>query len=69
MARSSVKKAASRETVTIGEIIELVKGIESQCRTLRMLLQRLDKTMEVKLTAQLKSTLKAQPMGIPSIDC
>jgi|WetSurMetagenome_2_1015567.scaffolds.fasta_scaffold61088_4 hypothetical protein len=65
MVKKAVKKPASRDTVTIGAIIAHVKLIEEQCRILRMLLQRLDRTTEVTLTPQLKRTLKAQAALIP----
>jgi hypothetical protein len=69
MAKRPVRGPAQKGTVTIGQIIEHVKAIEDQCRILRLLLQQLDKTTEVKLTAQLKRTLGAQVPGFPSAIC
>jgi hypothetical protein len=70
MVKKAVRRPAKRSSVTIGDIVEHVKMIEEQCRILRMLLQRLDKTIEVKLTAQLKSAIKVQSTRtIPSAIC
>jgi len=69
MARQTVKRPARRDSVTVGHLIEHVKAIEEQCRILRMLLQRLDRKTEIKLTAQLKRAFAAKVSLPPGLSC
>ncbi len=70
MTAKIARKPARKDSITIGQIIDLVKGIESQCRTVRLLLQRLDKKTEIKLTAELRKAAQPRVLKVIGLfDC
>ena len=58
MAAKTGKSGVGKGGATVAQVMEMLAGIEAQCRLARLMLQRLDPTTPIPLNREIKALAK-----------